>query len=495
MKFLFLLFIVVSLEYGHSFRYNRRYSRYGKLGEPHSSLQYEEVDDLWFYQKLDHFSDNPTTWKQRYFINSQYFDKSNGPIFLMIGGEGEASKKWMTSGAWTEYAKKFNALLIQIEHRFYGKSQPTEDLSVKNLSYLSSRQALNDLGNFREFIRIQFELSDKKNKWISFGGSYPGSLSAWFRLKYPHLVHAAISSSGPLYAETDFYQYLEVVQNSIRSMANDGEKCLSSITKAISTLEDLVNREQFDEITQRFKLCTPLVKDTNDIENFFSTVSGNFEDVVQYNRDNRAGMEHKNLTISYLCDLMTNEANDPLTNFIAVNNAYLSSHDENCTDFNYEEMIEELQNIKWDKTGASNGRQWIYQTCAEFGWYQSSTSTQQPFGHRFPIDFWTKQCYDVYGEKFMKDNIQSNVNNTNIFYGSRQLPVSRVVFVNGLIDPWHSMGIYSSDQLSPDTTNTPIIVIDQGAHCSNMYPSLSTDSQELKDAKQHIQSWIAYFLK
>jgi len=44
----------------------------------------------------------------------------------MIGGEAEISPKWMSNGAWIDYAKEFNAFCFQLEHRYYGKSHPTE---------------------------------------------------------------------------------------------------------------------------------------------------------------------------------------------------------------------------------------------------------------------------------------------------------------------------------------------------------------------------------
>lgn len=76
------------------------------------------------------------------------------------------------------------------------------DLSTDNLRYLSSRQALADLAHFR---RVMAEARGLTNaKWVAFGGSYPGSLAAWFRLKYPHLVHAAVATSAPVHATVNF---------------------------------------------------------------------------------------------------------------------------------------------------------------------------------------------------------------------------------------------------------------------------------------------------
>ena len=73
-------------------------------------------------------------------------------------------------------------------------------MSTKNLKYLSSEQALADLAYFIEAQKLHL----KGNKWIVFGGSYPGSLAAWFRLKYPHLAHGAVASSAPLLAKINF---------------------------------------------------------------------------------------------------------------------------------------------------------------------------------------------------------------------------------------------------------------------------------------------------
>jgi serine protease 16 len=49
----------------------------------------------------------------------------------------------------------------------------------------------------------------EENKWVTWGGSYPGMLAGWARLKYPHLFHAAVASSAPVKAQLDFQGYVE----------------------------------------------------------------------------------------------------------------------------------------------------------------------------------------------------------------------------------------------------------------------------------------------
>ena len=70
----------------------------------------------------------------------------------MIGGEGPASPIWMSHGAWIDYAQEHNAICFQLEHRFYGESHPTKDLTVKNLVYLTSTQGM----YFKKIAKMKF---------------------------------------------------------------------------------------------------------------------------------------------------------------------------------------------------------------------------------------------------------------------------------------------------------------------------------------------------
>ncbi|XP_014248181.2 putative serine protease K12H4.7 [Cimex lectularius] len=445
--------------------------------------------DMWFKQKLDHFDPtNMHTWNQRYQVNDSFIKvKRNTPVFLMIGGEGEASAEWMVKGAWIDYAMKYGALCFQLEHRYYGKSHPTPDMSTRNLRYLSSEQALADLANFIKGMNKKFGLT-ASNKWIAFGGSYPGSLAAWLRYKYPHLVHAAISTSGPLLAKADFKEYNEVVSASLSTFSDD---CVTSVHQAVKHFDKLVTDPSGAKtLTKKFKLCSDLnVSNGLDVATLADSLSGNFADVVQYNKDNRMSKSPTaKITIDDLCNIMVDRGlGEPLDRYAAVNKMMLAATKSECLNFTYSQQLEELKNTVWNHTQAA--RQWIYQTCTEFGFYQTSSSPDELFGSNIPLSYFTKQCQNIFGPEINEQVLNNGIMRTNIMYGDVHLKTTRVLFVHGSIDPWHALGITVSNK-----PKIQAIYINGTAHCANMYPSSPKDPPQLTKARVHIVNQIGDWL-
>jgi hypothetical protein len=48
----------------------------------------DSSEALIFNSKIDHFSNSSATFAQRYYVNDLYWDKTNGPVYYEIGGEG-----------------------------------------------------------------------------------------------------------------------------------------------------------------------------------------------------------------------------------------------------------------------------------------------------------------------------------------------------------------------------------------------------------------------
>ncbi|KAJ0183898.1 hypothetical protein K1T71_000321 [Dendrolimus kikuchii] len=482
------VFCLTSLVYCESkFRLGR--SKGGNLGGPGGYDGEILPQAQWFKQKLDHYSlSDMRYWKQRYYVNDSFYDfNSQGPVFLMIGGEGPADARWMVKGAWIDYAKKFGALCINLEHRYYGESRPTNDKSIKNLQYLSSSQALADLAYFITAMTEKYRLREDV-KWIAFGGSYPGSLAAWLRLKYPHLVHAAVSSSGPLLAKINFLEYFEVVVNALREKTG-GEECVLELKDAHNQILKLMN-DNPETIEKEFRVCKPFSKaSTNDIKNFYNAIADDFADLVQYNEDNRisADEKYKNLTINTVCDMLTASGDVPAYKKLAAfNSIILDKSNQTCMDYSYENMIKDLRNVTWSLDG---GRQWMYQTCTEFGFYQTSSGEVEVFGNQFTLDFFVQQCQDVFGKKYNEDFINNAVEWTNSYYGQLDIAVSRVVFVHGSVDPWHALGVTSTKD-----DDSPAIFIHGTAHCANMYPPSENDLEELTEARVEIEQYLAKWI-
>ena len=157
-----------------------------------------------FYNEAlaDHFDEPlsrlPKLWSQRYYVDARFWCGRGCPIFLYIGGEGPQAPTSPRLFMWT-LAERHGALMLALEHRFYGESRPAADLSIESLALLTSTQALADLARFVSYVKaydpslppdrvstppLALRAAAGASPWLTFGGSYPGSLSTWLKLKY-----------------------------------------------------------------------------------------------------------------------------------------------------------------------------------------------------------------------------------------------------------------------------------------------------------------------
>eukprot|EP00051_Salpingoeca_urceolata_P016209 m.214009 g.214009 ORF g.214009 m.214009 type:complete len:419 (-) comp18616_c1_seq2:478-1734(-) len=171
-----------------------------------------------FAQVLDHFDAwqqpelhgntqdplAPPTFTQRYLVQDEFWRASKAklrPIFVFTGAEG-GNVEIVRSGYGhvVTMAKTYGALILWLEHRYFGVSKPFGNVSLAphtdHARFLSVDQALADYAAIIEYERTA------RNAWanpvMTFGGSLAGTLAGLMRMRFPYLVDIALSSSSPL---------------------------------------------------------------------------------------------------------------------------------------------------------------------------------------------------------------------------------------------------------------------------------------------------------
>lgn len=143
--------------------------------------------------------------------------------------------------------------------------------------------------------------------------------------------------------------------------ARQGAECTAAIEQATTALEDDITSPSCCKTLEKLlRLCDPL--DTSnelDLANLFENLAGNFQGVVQYNKDNRLseGSKSANITIDVVCDVMTNPSlGSPLARYAVVNSMVLDSTEEKCLDYKYGKFIKDMRMISWNSSAANGGK-------------------------------------------------------------------------------------------------------------------------------------------
>jgi len=234
-----------------------------------------------------------------------------------------------------------------------------------------------------------------------------------------------------------------------------------------------------------FSACDSMESDLDEVT-FLEALSDSVAGVIQYSGDNNA--LGRLWTVSLMCEKLA-VGDDAYTAYVNFAREFRESQGETCTDSNYEAALAELRNT--DPTNpAAAGRSWTYQTCGEYGYYQTVESDDVPFSKRITLDYFLNMCKDVYG---IDPSLPAkSVNYTNDYYGSRDVRSSRIVFVNGSVDPWHALGIVTDTRTPKDM---PVHYITGTAHCADLYAPSRDDLPDLTAAREATWRELDYFLK
>ncbi|KAF7632555.1 hypothetical protein Mgra_00008070 [Meloidogyne graminicola] len=463
---------------------------------------------------IDHFSySNSRTFKIRYLINTEHFNKKDAPIFYCMGDEGFGSAESDATklGFLWEITPEFGAALVFVDHRYFGKSLPfgnESNTNISNLGYLSSEQSLADhalvikylknkrLPNAQNSPIILFVLKRTKKKKKFFLFELKNNC---IYIGYPHLTAGAIASSAPVHYFENVpsnppYSY---VDNIMRVFIKNGcpYNLLMASFDAIRKMSNTANGRMF--LNQQYHL-SPLSQITN-------------SDDAELLLDNLN-------TVMFLALIF------PLFFLTQVNFPYASTYYETpaypiklaCKPLSIAKTQEQLAaapfefiNVLFNTTGTEKDFQlwnYTYDNSVDV-LYTNYNLLKKKVGHGLhgpPFDPFTKTC--PFNEtKYLNDICFSpplssfKEYNTELFrpnwlmteYGYEYPTATNIIFSNGDGDAWLGGGWR---QTNTNVGSIYSLIVKDGVHGYDLRESHPEDTQSVKDVrlqeKFHIATWI-----
>lgn len=453
------------------------FPEYAKQGElwkniqAHNQMLYQvNAPELWFTQQIDHFSTSTaadddgdgeqnrnTTYQQRYYEDNTFWTKPNGPVILYIGGEGALTNT--PAGFVQVLAQKFGAKILALEHRFYGESIPNGNLETENYKYLTVQQALADLKYFKDSYQKTLP-ANANNKWIAIGGSYPGALSAWFRIAYPNTTVASLSSSGVVQPVYKFHEFDEQVALSA------GEKCANVLRETTASFEEQIkngNATKVKGLLGAQDLCDA---------DFFYMVADSAAMAVQYG--------HKNVLCDHMIDAFEKQQSltEQFANFtIQMYGKGFGSgcfYDTNC--------------LIYDKSRWADVRSWRWQKCYQLAYFQVAPKKDSLRASIVNLDYHEKQCQAVFGDVV---NPAKGVEAITKLYGGKHPQGHKIFFSNGGDDPWQRASVLKS--ISDDEVAN-LAQCDLCGHCGDLRADGADTPAPLKKQREEILSYFEKWL-
>jgi len=449
-------------------------------------------------QLQDHFDkQNTNTWQQAYYVNATYWkgSASEAPVFLCVGGEGPALDgsavvSSVHCNLAVEWLQETGALMFALEHRYYGchnmSACPVKDFknATSALRFLSSRQAVEDVAHFVTEMQSLYGLTDK-NKWVTWGGSYPGMVAGWSRLKHPELIHASVASSAPVHAKLDMFEYNDAVSNAYTVSDNDvggSPECRQAIADGHGKIKEMIaTAEGMAEVEKLLGLSSGTLKSREAQIDFLGNGVASFPA-----QSNDPACTEPACNIKLICEIMTKASlGTPLQRLLALRKTQGVSG----------RQAPQTALLATRPTANDWADYWLYQTCTEFGFYQTCAEGTSCM--------WVQGLVDV--ESMADDckqfgisipEIEQSIEATNAHYGALEPsgPTGTtmgtcVLWPNGEVDPWSTLSVLKSP-----SDALPVTWVPGASHHTWTHPSAASDQASVVEARKTIKATVLKFL-
>lgn len=211
-----------------------------------------------FTQQVDHFNaESHATYAERYLVNATWWRGPPWPIVFYCGAEGNGIDSVFSHSGWViEMARELGALMVFAEMRYFGRSAPFGDTEsfeprADRLGLLSIEQTLADYAALVRGVKRAYHA--ESSRVLAVGGSLAGTLAFFLRLKYPSAVDAALAASAPVLGYVglcDPYGWYRVATATFDKQAPG---CSARVRRGFGAMLGA----PLAELTSAFRLCAP----------------------------------------------------------------------------------------------------------------------------------------------------------------------------------------------------------------------------------------------
>lgn len=346
-------------------------------------------------------------------------------------------------------ASKLNALVIFVEHRYYGSSLPfgpVHSFEQPGISFLNIEQALEDYAVIVTELQTSLGLTGSNAvPWIALGGSYGGVLSAWFRSKFPNLVAGALAASAPIKYLGPSLDY-SFFQAATEDYAAISSTCPDAVKAGFEQLQGMVQEGQWAQIQADLQLCTEPTAET--IEHVILWAVNSLLSLAQYDYPyptNFSGAPLPGFPVTTACAMVNSPTSTtPLQALgqavgLFYNGTGGASGGGTLSCFDPASEFIECA----DQTGCGlgpDGTAWDFQVCSQFVYLPCTNGVTDMFPSRiFSLEMLTTYCQAQY-------QVTPDPNILNIEFGGSSIlqTASNIIFSNGALDPYHAGGFLPS---------------------------------------------------